>query len=346
VPTPQVRWASVDEWGVPEVLSQSEIDALLNALSTGDIDASSMQNADERVVRPFDFERPSKFNKDQLRTLEMLHETFCRVVQSQLSAQLRTLVEIQVTSADQVNYGEFVRSMPFPTLINIVSLGSLEGSALLEMNLPLTLSIIDRLVGGPGLYRSRLRELTDIELALSRGVTEMMLAALNEAWSTVAPLDFQHQVTEMNPQFAQIAASGDAAVLVGFEMKVGQITGTVNLCIPHLTLEPIMDKLSAQSYFSSKRGATPVDMREIVAAEIGTVPVPVAVELGHATLCVADLLALELGDVIPLDSAPGTDISVRVGDRPAFLAQPGTHGKRVAVQITRQVEEPVQGAFS
>ena len=174
----------------------------------------------------------------------------------------------------------------------------------------------------------------------------MMLSALTEAWSTVSPLDFQHQLTEMNPQFAQIAATGDAAVLVGFEMKVGQITGTVNLCIPHLTLEPIMDKLSAQSYFSSKRGSTPVDMREIVAAEIGTVPVPVAVELGHATLNVEDLLALVPGDVIPLDSAPGTDISVRVGDRPAFLAQPGTSGKRLAVQITRQVDEPVQGAFS
>lgn len=179
-----------------EVLSQAEIDALLNALSTGEVDAASIQDQPaEAQVRPFDFERPSKFNKDQLRTLEMLHDAFCRVVQTQLSAQLRTYVELTVTSADQVSYGEFVRSMPFPTLINILSLRPLEGNALLEMNLPLALSVIDRMVGGPGAYRGRLRELTEIELALTRGLTDVMLLGLNEAWSTVANVDFHYEAS-------------------------------------------------------------------------------------------------------------------------------------------------------
>ena len=327
-----------------EVLSQAEIDALLSALSTGDLDAASIQEEPVAAqVRPFDFERPSKFNKDQLRTLAMLHDGFCRVVQTQLSAQLRTLVEVGVTSADQVSYGEFVRSMPFPTLINIVSLSPLEGNALLEMNLPLALSIVDRMVGGPGVYRGRLRELTEIEVALTRGLTEVMLAGLDEAWANIVPVHFAYQASEMNPQFAQVAAPSDIAVLISFEMRVGAVTGMLNLCVPHLVLESVMGKLSAQSYFSGKRIDPTPELRQGIAGELGAVEVPVSVELGSTTLHVADLLALMPGDVIPLGRTPGQDVSVRVGHLDTFLAQPGTRGRRLAVQITRQVEEHVQG---
>lgn len=328
-----------------EVLSQAEIDALLNAISTGDLDAASIQEQPvEAQVKPFDFERPSKFNKDQLRTLEMLHDAFCRVVQTQLSAQLRTLVEVTVTSADQVSYGEFVRSMPFPTLINILSMRPLEGNALLEMNLPLALSVIDRMVGGPGSYRGKLRELTEIELALTRGLTDVVLAGLNEAWSTVAQVDFRFEGSEMNPQFAQVAAPGDISVLISFEMKVGAVTGMLNLCVPHMVLEPVMDKLSAQSYYSGKRSDSTPEVREVIAGELGAVAVPVSVHLGATTLQLADLLALAPGDVIPLDVAPGDDVRVRVGDLDTFNAQPGMRGRHLAVQITGRAQETVQGA--
>lgn len=328
-----------------EVLSQAEIDALLNALSTGDLDAASIpEEPVQASVRPFDFERPSKFSKDQLRTLEMLHEAFCRVVQTQLSAQLRTLVEVSVLSADQVSYGEFLRSMPFPTLINVLSPRPLEGNALIEMNLPLTLSVIDRMVGGPGVYRGKLRELTDIEIALTRGLVDVVLDGLNEAWSTISSLDFAYEATEMNPQFVQIAAPGDASVLISFEMRVGTVTGMLNICVPHMVLEPVMGKLSAQSYYSGKRSASTPEIRNGIAADLNAVDVPVSVMLGGTTLHVADLLALMPGDVIPLDVAPGDDVCVRVGELDTFLAQPGTRGRRLAVQITRQIEENVQGA--
>jgi flagellar motor switch protein FliM len=331
--------------GVSEVLSQAEIDALLNAISTGDLDAVSIPEEPVGAqVRPFDFERPSKFNKDQLRTLEMLHDAFCRVVQSQLSAQLRTLVEVTVTSADQVSYGEFVRSMPFPTLIDILSMRPLEGNALLEMNLPLALSVVDRMVGGPGSYRGKLRELTDIELALTRNLTDVMMSGLTEAWSTVAQVEFHHEASEMNPQFAQVAAPGDIAVLVSFEMKVGSVTGMVNLCVPHLLLEPVMDRLSAQSYYSGKRLAATPEVRDVIAGELGAVAVPVSVDLGRTTLQVADLLALAPGDVIPIDVAPGDDVVVRVGELDTFTAQPGMRGRRMAVQITGRMQEIPQGA--
>src|SRR5688572_27570864 len=220
-------------------------------MSSGDIDAAQVQEeAAEAVVRPFDFLRPSKFSKDQLRTIELLHETFCRSVQNHLSGALRAMVEVEVLTADQVSYGEYVNSIPTPTLINIVTMEPLEGNAVLEVNLPIVFSIIDRLVGGPGTHRPKLRELTEIEHALVQNVTDVLLDALSEAWSHVVPVRFRKVGAEMNPQFAQIVAPSDMVVLISFELRVGAATGMLSLCVPYLVLEPAVGKLTAQSYFS------------------------------------------------------------------------------------------------
>ena len=323
-----------------DVLSQSEIDALLSAISSGDLDAARIQEeAHEPQVRPFDFLRPSKFSKDQLRTMEMLHENFCRLAQTQLSGLLRAMVEIEVVSADQVSYGEFVNSMPVPTLINIVTMEPLEGNAVLEVNLPIVLSIIDRLVGGPGTHRPKLRELTEIEHALTQSVIDVLLHALSEAWSNVVPVRFRKVGAEMNPQFAQIVAPSDMVVLISFELRVGAATGMLSLCVPYLVLEPAVGKLTAQSYFSNLGDSSSPELRDGIASQLGSVMVPVAVELGTAQLQVGDLLELAPGDVIPLSIAPGSDVTVRVGRREAFHAQPGTRGRRAAVQITSKVED-------
>lgn len=323
------------------MLSQSEIDALLSAISSGDLDAARIQEeADEPQVRPFDFLRPSKFSKDQLRTMEMLHENFCRLAQTQLSGLLRAMVEIEVVSADQVSYGEFVNSMPVPTLINIVTMEPLEGNAVVEVNLPIVFSIIDRLVGGPGTHRPKLRELTEIEHALMQSVTDVLLNALSEAWSNVVPVRFRKVGAEMNPQFAQIVAPSDMVVLISFELRVGAATGMLSLCVPYLVLEPAVGKLTAQSYFSNLGDSSSPELREGIASHLGSVMVPVAVELGTAELHVGDLLELAPGDVIPLSISPGSDVTVRVGRREAFHAQPGTRGRRSAVQITSKIEDP------
>jgi len=325
---------------VSEVLSQSEIDALLNAMSSGDIDAAQVhEDIEEATVRPFDFLRPSKFSKDQLRTIELLHETFCRTAQNQLAGQLRAMVEIEVVTADQVSYGEFVNSMPVPSLITIVTMEPLEGNAVLEINLPIVFSIIDRLVGGSGSHRPKPRELTEIEHALIQNVVETLLSAFSEAWSTVVPVRLRRVGTEMNPQFAQIVAPSDMVVLITFELRVGSATGMLSLCVPALVLEPAMGKLTAQSYFSTLADTSSPESREGIASELGTVRVPVAVELGDAELNVGDLLALAPGDVIPLAVPPGADARVRIGRRHAFYAQPGVRGRRAAVQITAPIED-------
>lgn len=323
-----------------EVLSQSEIDALLSAMSSGDLDTSEIrEDVDEPQVRPFDFLRPSKFSKDQLRTIELLHDSFCRTVQTQLSGALRAMVEIEVVTADQVSYGEFVNSMPTPSLITIVTMEPLEGNAVLELNLPMAFSIIDRLVGGPGTHRPRLRELTEIEHALLQGVVETLMSSLSEAWSTVVPARFRRVATETNPQFAQIVSPADMVVLIAFELRIGSQTGSLSLCVPYLVLEPVMDRFTAQSYFSALTAGPSPELREGIASELGSVAIPVSVELGAAELSVGDLLALAPGDVIPLSVAPGSDAVVRIGRREAFHAQPGVRGRRAAVQITGPIED-------
>ena len=320
---------------VADVLSQSEIDALLSAISSGDVDADEIREEPEaQHVRPFDFTRPSKFSKDQLRTLRMMHEAFCRTAQTQLSALLRAAVEVEVASADQMAYGEFVNSMPSPSLINIVTMEPLEGNAVLNVDLPIVFSIIDRLVGGPGTHRPRLRELTEIEVALTGSVTEVLLTSFSEAWETAAPVRMRTVATEMNPQFAQVVPHSDMVVLVSFEIRVGKASGTMALCVPYIVLEPVIGRLTAQSYLSSTAGMPSPETRDDIAERLSEVTVPVAAELGGVSLCVAELLALTPGDVIPLATPPGGDVTVRVGRRHAFAAQPGTRGRRAAVQIT------------
>ncbi len=325
------------------MLSQSEIDALLAAIAAGDVDAGRLVERDDGPqARPFDFSRPSKFAREQLRTLEMLHESFCRSAQTQLSAQLRTMVEIEVIRADQVSYGEFVSALPVPTLLEIVAVDPLEGNAVIEISLPVVFSMIDRLVGGPGTNRPRLRELTEIEHALLRPVNDTLISALNEAWGTLMPARFHQVGAEMNPQFAQVVAPSDMVILIAFELRAGGSTGTISLCLPSLMLEPIVGKLSAKNYFSGVAEATP-EAREGIERELEGVSVPVSVELGRARLHVEDLLSLSPGDVIPLSAMPGEDVWVRIGKREAFRAQPGTRGRRNAVQITERIEDPVEG---
>lgn len=328
-----------------DVLSQSEIDALLAAIAAGDVDAGLLRERFEGPqVRPFDFSRPSKFAREQLRTLEMLHEGFCRSAQNQLSAQLRAMVEIEVVRADQVSYGEFVNSLPVPTLLHILQVEPLEGNAILEVSLPVVFSMIDRLVGGPGSSRPRLRELTEIEHALLRPINDALLNSLTEAWSTLVPVRFRQVGTEMNPQFAQVVAPGDMVILISMELRAGGASGVISLCLPYLMLEPIVGRLSAKNYYAGAPETMP-EAREGIERELESVSVPVSVELGRARLHVSDLLNLSPGDVIPLSTTPGEDVFVRVGRREAFLAQPGTRGRRNAVQITARIDEPAEGAF-
>ncbi len=332
---------------MPEVLSQDEIDQLLTAISAGEVDTQEIhQPTDQRKIKIYDFKRPDKFSKDQIRTVSIMHETFARLTTTSLSAQLRSLVAVHVASVDQLTYEEFIRSIPNPTTLAVIDMDPLKGSAILEIDPAITFSIIDRLFGGQGEGAKFSRELTDIEQSVMEGIIVRVLGNLRESWSTVIDLRPRLGGIETNPQFAQIVPPSEMVVLVTLETKVGDVEGMMNLCIPYLTIEPIISKLSAQYWYSSVRRGTTTENLNILRERLENVGVTIKAEIGRMQLAVRDVLALRGGDIIRLSNTRVNDPMVlMIGDRKKFLCRPGVIGNKLAVQVSKKLEEIAQQEF-
>jgi len=324
-----------------EVLSQDEIDQLLTAISTGDIETEEVSHAtDQRKIKIYDFKRPDKFSKEQIRTVSIMHETFARLTTTALSAQLRSLVHVHVASVDQLTYEEFIRSIPNPTTLGIINMDPLKGSAVLEIDPSITFSIIDRLFGGQGEGTKITRDLSDIEASVMEGIIVRILGNLREAWSQVIDLRPRLGQIETNPQFAQIVPPNEMVVLVTLETKVGEVEGMINFCIPYLTIEPIISKLSAQYMYSSVRSGGTTENLNTLKERLASIAVQVVAEIGSMNLLMREVLSLQPGDTIRLpDIRINDDMVVKIGNRQKFLCRPGVVGNKVAVQITKKLED-------
>ncbi len=324
-----------------EILSQDEIDALLTAISTGEVDTTDYSAAKEqRKVKIYDFRRPDKFSKDQIRTLQMMHETFARLTTTALSAQLRALVSVHVASVDQLTYEEFIRSIPNPTTLAVVNMDPLKGSAVLEIDPSITFTIIDKLFGGTGESTKISRELTDIELSVMEGIIVRILGNLREAWSNVIDLRPRLGNIETNPQFAQIVPPNDMVVLITLETKVGEVEGMTNLCIPYITIEPVISKLSAQYWYSSiRKGATDENMT-IIQSRLETVELPIIAEIGEVEVTMQEIMDLQAGDVVKLPNTKvNSEMVIRIGGRKKYKCRPGLIGSRLAIQVGEKIED-------
>jgi len=323
------------------VLSQSEIDDLLSALSTGVVSAEEIKDEQkQKKIKVYDFKRPDKFSKDQIRTLYMLHENFARLMNTYLSAHLRTIVHIDVASVDQLTYEEFIRSLPNPSVIGVFQMRPLKGNAILELNPNVIFSIIDRLFGGPGLPPAKTRSLTDIEEAIIKRVINKTLECFSEAWKQVVAIEPKLEIIESNPQFTQIVPPNDMVVIITLHVKIGQAEGLVNICIPYLVLEPIMSKLTTTYWVASSvaRQALPEHINAIQ-SKLEKAFIPLLVELGRTTVTVQELLGLVVNDVLQLESKIEDDLNVIVGQRKKFKGKPGLSGHKVALQITQVISE-------
>jgi len=324
-----------------DILSQSEIDDLLSALSTGMVSAEEIKDEQkQRKIKVYDFKRPDKFSKDQIRTLYMLHEHFARLMNTYLSGILRTIVHIDVASVDQLTYEEFIRSLPNPSVIGIFQMSPLKGNAILEINPNIVFSIIDRLFGGPGLPPAKLRALTDIEDAIIRRVINKTLECFQDAWKQVVAIDPKLEVIETNPQFTQIVPPNDMVVIITLHVKIGQAEGLVNLCIPYLVVEPIMSKLTTTYWVASavaKQGLP--EHNHAIQRKVEKTLIPMLVELGRATVTIQELLGLTVDDVLQLDSRIDSDLNIIVGKNEKFRGKPGLSGRKVAIQVTQLVSE-------
>jgi len=330
-----------------EVLSQDEIDQLLTAINAGDTEPEVFKPAaDTRKIKIYDFKRPDKFSKEQIRTVSIMHETFARLTTTSLSAQLRSMVHVHVASVDQLTYEEFIRSIPTPTTLAIINMDPLKGNAILEIDPAVTFSIIDRLFGGTGEGTKSQHELTDIESAVMEGIIVRILGNLREAWTQVIDLRPRLGQIDTNPQFAQIVPPTDMVVLVTLETKVGDVEGMMNFCIPYLTIEPIVNKLSVQFWYSSARRTTTTENLAVLKEKLTTVDVPVAAEIGRIQLPIKEVVTLRIGDIINLYNVRvGDPFSLNVGNKKKFLCLPGVIGKKIAVQITKKLESVEQEEF-
>jgi flagellar motor switch protein FliM len=319
-----------------DVLSQSEIDDLLSALSTGTVDVNEMRTEQEqKKIKIYDFKRPDKFSKDQIRTLYMIHENFARLLNTYLSAHLRTMINIEVASVDQLTYEEFIRSLPSPSVIGIFQLSPLKGNAVFEMNPSLVFAMIDRLFGGVGGSFSKARALTDIEEAIISRVMAKALEQMQEAWKQVIEVEPRLDTLESNPQFTQIVPPSDMVVIVTLQAKIMQTEGLMTVCIPYLVLEPIMSKLTTTFWVASSSNRRDVTETYALKKRLIKTPVPVSVVLGKASINVQELISLAPGDVLPLDSRFDGELSFVVGQKEKFKCRPGLSGKHMAVQVTR-----------
>lgn len=323
-----------------DVLSQSEIDALLQALNSGSVDADELKEEErKKKVRVYDFRRPNKFSKDQLHTLHVIYESYARLLGTFLSAQLRVAVQVEILSVEQLTYEEFIRSIPNPTILNIFSLFPLEGSGMMEINPKLGFAFLDRLLGGPGDALSKLRALTEIELTVVEKLSQRMLSYLQEPWGSIIELEPSLERVETNPQFTQLVSPTEIVMIVSMETKMGDIMGMINMCIPFLVLEPILDKLTVHYYYSASHKQPTPENINIIQNRLGSTVIPIRVLLGGTTLTVGDLLELNVGDVVLLNKKIQDDLQVVIGNTTKFLGKPGTYENKMAIQVSSVLEE-------
>jgi len=321
-----------------KTLSQWEIDALLSSLGNeeaGPGASSTAGAAPDRTVKLYDFRRPDKFSKEHIRAIQNIHETFARVTASSLSSYLRSATTVSLSSIEQVVYDEYVHQLSNPTLVNLVELQPLAGRIVVEMNMNIGLAMLDRMMGGPGQVQPRRGELTDIEMALLRTLGGTVSAGLRDGWAAVADLQPVLVETVLNADLVQAALPGDIAALLLFEIHTLGLSGTVSICVPHPVIEPLMDRLNTQAWFSStSRKAGSEDDRLKLADGLRTAKLPVTVELGSTTITVGELLDVRPGDVIRLDRSADGELPVLAGKRARFVGRPGTLGGNRAVQVT------------
>lgn len=323
-----------------EVLSQNEIDALLSALTTGEVDAEELkQEQSKKKVRVYDFRRPNKFSKDQIHTLHVINESYSRGVGTFLSALTRLLVQIEVLSVEQITYDEFVRSVPTPTMLGLFSLPPLEGTCIMEINPTLGFVMLDRLLGGSGQAPDKIRSLTEIEETVMERVMQRMLDHMIEPWSSIVELEPYLDGIENNPQFIQIISPSEMVVIISLEAKIADTIGVINICVPYLVLEPILDKLSVHYYYSTGVREQKKENREQINHRLQATPIPIRIILGKSVISVGELLDLSVGDVISLDRKSRQPLEMVIGQKPKFLGKPGVIGNNMALEITHVLEE-------
>jgi flagellar motor switch protein FliM len=328
-----------------EVLDQSEVDALLNAVSSGEVeteggdqsDAGPDNSAAQVDIRTYDFKRPERVSKDQMRALEGLHEGFSRNLGAALSGYLRTIVEVKIRSIEQLTFAEFTYSLPTPTSFTLLSAAPLEGQICMEISPLIIYPIIDRMLGGSNaeLYVPQ-RPLTQIEQRLANRIIERAIDALTEAWENIAEISFEVQQHESNPQLVQIVPPNEVVVVINFEVKMGDRAGSMSLCVPFNVIEPLIHNLTTRDWFGFQRKQKQEHQRDSLMENLEDAKLRIRAYLGQTTIKVSDLLSMEPGDVLKTRKEVTDDLILQIEGKSKFAGKAGQFRDHRAFHIVRQ----------
>lgn len=333
-----------------DVLDQAEIDALMSAVTEGEVEEPGEQaqifsrhrrDLENVEIRDYDFKRPERISKDQMRALQTLHEAFARNFGASLSGFLRTIVEVRVATAEQMTYSEFTSGLPNPTSFNLIEAPVLEGQLCLEISPLIIYPIIDRLLGGSNenIFIPQ-RPLTIIETRLIKKILDRAVTALIEAWETVKEIDFTLGALESNPQIVQIVPPNEVVVVLGFELKLGNRAGTMSLCIPFTVIESLIEDIAAQSWFQSGRHRSDDHWSTLVGERIADAALEIAAVLAETSITVADLRSLEVGDLLTTEKPADSPVTIAVEGVPKFIGRLGQYRSNRAVRVIEPVQMP------
>lgn len=322
-----------------DVLSQNEIDALLKQLSSGELDVDEINENSAVKIKDYDFTRPAKFSKEHLRTLEIIFENFGRLISSNLPAYLRKNVQVDVMNSEAVTYSEFSNALSNPVLLGIVDFAPLKGNIIIELASNLGFTIIDRMLGGLGDPLDKPRDFSEIELSVLERIFTVFVDLLREPWKNVVEIHPRLERIETNCQFAQIISPSEMIAIVTINICIGNVEGLMNICLPFLTLEDIMDKLNTKYWFSTMKNKDEESYQEFIETAINKAQIPMKAVLGKSSVSVMDFINLQVGDIIKLDSHVNDELDVFVGNIVKFKALPGSGAENYAVKVTEIIRE-------
>jgi flagellar motor switch protein FliM len=325
-----------------DVLSQSEIDALLSALSTGELEPEQVPKEEERhKVKVYDFRSPQKFSKDHIRTLELIHDNFARIISNYLTAQVRVNVKANIETVEQITYEEFIHSVQNPTIMTMFKMPPLTGTIQFETNPQFSFQIIDILLGGTGDRPTVSKEFSDIDKNIMLQVTTGLINNLKLAWEDILDVEPEVEGIETNPAINQTLAPNEPVALITFSVEMGKSSTFINLCIPYLSLEKVLDKLVVQYWFQNEDVELMEESKQKLEKGLNPVEIGVAAELGRTSISIDDFLKLGSGDIIKLDTKYINPIKVYIEDEEYYYAKPGVVGKNVGVAILDMIDKDV-----
>lgn len=322
-----------------DILSQDEIDNLLKALNSGELDADEMKDTGEKQVKNYDFARPSKFSKEHLRTLEIIFEHYGRLLSTNLPAYLRRNVQVEVMNSEAITYSEFSNALSNPVILGVVSAAPLEDNIIIELADNLGYAIIDRMLGGGGVPLQKSRDFTEVELIIIERIMNVCTNLLIEPWESVVSIEPRLERIETNSQFAQIISPSEMTSIVTMNIKIGNVEGLMNICIPYTSVEAVIDRLNTKYWYSNIQVKDDGQYQAIIEDNISKAKIPIKAVLGKSTISVNDFMNIQPGDIIRLNRKVDDELDVYVGNIKKFTALPGSSSDAYAVRVTSIIRE-------